>query len=123
MVGMTHGVHADYMDATFVPARQTQEGDVIEGVGFTLQAVFTPGHVSNHFSFLLREEQLLFVGDHLMQGATVILVPTHGGNLWDYLNSLEKLKGRGLSAWRQLMGTFCWSPIKWSMRLLPTGIA
>ena len=68
-------------------------GDVIEGRGFTLECVFTPGHMSNHMAFALREEQALFSGDHVMAWATSVVAPPDG-HMGDYMASLRKLLRR-----------------------------
>jgi glyoxylase-like metal-dependent hydrolase (beta-lactamase superfamily II) len=52
--------------------------------------IHTPGHVSNHLCFLLREEGLLFTGDHVLQGTTPVILPPDG-DMSDYLASLERL--------------------------------
>jgi glyoxylase-like metal-dependent hydrolase (beta-lactamase superfamily II) len=96
LIGMPYVGTVDRLDETFVPKRPVQDGERIEAGSYTLRAVFTPGHVSNHMSFLLEEERLLFAGDHIMQGATVVIVSSHGGTMWDYLDSLQKLKGMGI---------------------------
>lgn len=78
---------------------QTFQPDVVWGVDtdkltsseFTLQAIHTPGHASNHWCYLLTEEQLLFTGDHIMEGSTVVIAPPDG-SMGDYLRSLEQLK-------------------------------
>lgn len=57
---------------------------------FTLRALHTPGHVGNHLCYLLEEEALLFSGDHLINGSTVVIVPP-SGNMADYIRSLELL--------------------------------
>ncbi len=56
-----------------------------------IEAVHTPGHASNHLCFYLQEEKLLFTGDHLMNGSTVVIA-SPDGNMSDYLDSLELLK-------------------------------
>lgn len=56
----------------------------------TLRALHTPGHVGNHLCYLLEEEQLLFSGDHLINGSTVVIIPP-SGSMADYLRSLEML--------------------------------
>jgi glyoxylase-like metal-dependent hydrolase (beta-lactamase superfamily II) len=58
---------------------------------FDLQAIYTPGHVSNHFCLLERNSGLLMAGDHLMNGSTVVIVPP-SGDMYDYVASLQKLK-------------------------------
>ena len=57
---------------------------------FALRAVHTPGHASNHLCYLLVEDSLLFTGDHIMQGSTVVITPPDG-DMGAYLRSLEKL--------------------------------
>src|SRR6202035_4483608 len=57
---------------------------------FTLRALHTPGHASNHLCWLLEEEQMLFSGDHVMQGSTVVIAPLEG-DMGQYLASLPRL--------------------------------
>lgn len=57
---------------------------------FSLRALHTPGHVGNHLCYLLEEENLLFSGDHLINGSTVVIIPP-SGSMADYLRSLEML--------------------------------
>jgi flavorubredoxin len=54
------------------------DGSVIEATEFHLTALHTPGHASNHLCYLLNEERMLFTGDHIMQGSTVVIAPGHG---------------------------------------------
>lgn len=70
--------------------RELADGDTLATDEFTLRAVHTPGHVGNHFCYRLEEESLLFSGDHLINGSTVVIIPP-SGNMADYLRSLEKL--------------------------------
>lgn len=56
----------------------------------TLRALHTPGHVGNHLCYLLEEEELLFSGDHLINGSTVVIIPP-SGSMADYLRSLDML--------------------------------
>ncbi len=55
-----------------------------------VSAILTPGHTSNHVCFLLEDQQILFAGDHVMQGSTVVIVPPYG-DMQAYLQSLTKL--------------------------------
>lgn len=71
--------------------RHLVDGDVIEGTEFTLRAIHTPGHASNHLCFLLERERLLFSGDHVMDGSTVVITPLDG-DMGDYLASIERLR-------------------------------
>lgn len=71
--------------------RALAHGDVLQvDAGTTLRALHTPGHVGNHLCYLLEEEQLLFSGDHLINGSTVVIIPP-SGSMADYLRSLEML--------------------------------
>ncbi len=65
-------------------------GDRITGDGFTLSVLHTPGHAANHLCFLLEEESLLFTGDHVMHGSTVVIFPPDG-DVGAYLRSLRGL--------------------------------
>jgi len=77
-------------DQTFAPGWPITDGERLQGPGFTLRAVHTPGHASNHMCYLLEEERVLFTGDHVMQGSTVVIGPPDGC-MSAYLQSLEKL--------------------------------
>ena len=74
-----------------------RDGDCIAGRGFTLRALHTPGHASNHLCYLLEERKLLFTGDHVMQGSTVVISPPDG-DMQAYLASLERLLALDLTA-------------------------
>ncbi len=81
-------------DRSFVSDVDCRDGDLLHcvdgDVQFTLQLIHTPGHVSNHLCFLLREEGLLFTGDHVLQGTTPVILPPDG-DMSDYLSSLKRL--------------------------------
>ena len=72
--------------------RSLRDGDSIEATEFVLRAVHTPGHASNHLCFLLEQERMLFSGDHIMEGSTVVIRPPDG-DMATYLQQLERLKG------------------------------
>jgi len=80
-----------HQDRTFSVSRNIGHGDLLRTGEFTLEAIHTPGHVSNHFCYLLRDENLLFAGDHMMQGTSVLVLPP-SGDLGEYLESLTRLK-------------------------------
>jgi glyoxylase-like metal-dependent hydrolase (beta-lactamase superfamily II) len=80
-------------DRDFSPDLRVGDGDVIEGQGWRLEAVATPGHTANHLAFAWGERQTLFVGDHVMGWSTSIVAPPDGSMI-DYMASLEKLTGR-----------------------------
>ncbi|MDB5865780.1 MAG: fold metallo-hydrolase [Betaproteobacteria bacterium] len=84
-------------DGDFTPDLAPEDGDSICVDGVTLRAVHTPGHASNHLCYLLEEQKLLFTGDHVMQGSTVVISPP-GGDMQAYLASLEKLLALDLEA-------------------------
>jgi glyoxylase-like metal-dependent hydrolase (beta-lactamase superfamily II)/8-oxo-dGTP pyrophosphatase MutT (NUDIX family) len=71
--------------------RVLEDGDVVQVDGVQLQVVHTPGHASNHLCYLLPETRMLFTGDHVVQGSTVVIAPPDG-NMNAYLRSLERLK-------------------------------
>ena len=79
-----------FQDNTFKPDSELQHDDVLATPEFTLRAVHTPGHVSNHFCFFLEEEKMLFAGDHIMNGSTVVIVPP-SGDMKAYIESLQLL--------------------------------
>ncbi len=66
------------------------DGDAVEGTEFRLRAVHTPGHASDHLCYLLEQERLLFSGDHVMDGSTVVIAPPDG-DMAAYLDSLRRL--------------------------------
>jgi glyoxylase-like metal-dependent hydrolase (beta-lactamase superfamily II) len=80
-------------DFQFVPDVMMSDGDVVRGNGWTIEAIHTPGHISNHLCFALYEERTLFCGDHVMGWSTTVL-PAPDGHLGDYLASLHKVASR-----------------------------
>ena len=80
-------------DYDFTPDVAVGEGDVVAGDGWTLEAVHTPGHTSNHLCYALREERALFSGDHVMGWSTTVISPPDG-DMGAYLASLDKLLPR-----------------------------
>lgn len=77
----------------FTPDISLGHGDVINGNGWSVECVFTPGHASNHMCYQLREEKTLFTGDHIMGWSTSVISPP-SGNMEDYMNSLNLLLNR-----------------------------
>jgi glyoxylase-like metal-dependent hydrolase (beta-lactamase superfamily II) len=77
-------------DTRLVVDRVLADGDSLQCDGFSLRAVFTPGHASNHLCYLLDKTRMLFTGDHIIQGSTVVIWPPDG-NMSAYLHSLERL--------------------------------
>jgi glyoxylase-like metal-dependent hydrolase (beta-lactamase superfamily II) len=68
------------------------DGDTIDGTEFRLEAMLTPGHAPNHLCFLLEEERVLFTGDHVLNGTTTVVNPQRGGDMVQYMASLERLR-------------------------------
>lgn len=83
--------HRHWQDATFAPDRELHHGDRMSlAEGTTLRVIHTPGHAGNHLCFLLEEEHILFTGDHIIQGSTVVIDPPDG-DMAAYLGSLASL--------------------------------
>jgi glyoxylase-like metal-dependent hydrolase (beta-lactamase superfamily II) len=82
--------YPERQDATFAPTRELARGERLEVGGCTLRVLHTPGHASNQLCFLDERERLLFTGDHLMQGSTVVINPPDG-DMATYLASLRLL--------------------------------
>jgi glyoxylase-like metal-dependent hydrolase (beta-lactamase superfamily II) len=80
-------------DGDFRPDHELRHGDVIEGDGWRLRAVHTPGHTSNHLCYALDGEGALFTGDHVMGWSTSVVSPPDG-DMEDYLASLDLLLAR-----------------------------
>jgi len=80
-------------DLDYAPDAEMGDGDILHGQGFSLQAIATPGHASNHLAFALLEENTLFSGDHVMAWSTSIVAPPDG-SMQDYMRSLDKLLSR-----------------------------
>jgi glyoxylase-like metal-dependent hydrolase (beta-lactamase superfamily II) len=68
------------------------DGDTIDGTEFRLEAMHTPGHAPNHLCFWLDEERALFTGDHVLNGTTTVVNPQRGGDMVQYLKSLDRLR-------------------------------
>ena len=92
-----HGMaalHAEWQDTGFRPDVPLAGGEVFQlpgpDGGNTLRVIHTPGHAGNHLCYLLDEERLLFTGDHVMQGSTVVINPPDG-DMGAYLRSLREL--------------------------------
>lgn len=80
-------------DTDYAPDRVMADGDSVTGEGWTLTAVATPGHTSNHLAFALPETGALFSGDHVMGWSTTVVMPPDG-DMTAYMASLEKLRAR-----------------------------
>jgi len=79
-------------EVTLTLDRTLGEGDTIDGTEFRLEVLHTPGHAPNHLCFLLDEERVLFTGDHVLNGTTTVVNPQRGGDMTQYLASLDRLR-------------------------------
>lgn len=84
----------EFVDFTILPSKPLSEGEVIDGNGWRIKAVHTPGHAPDHMCYQLLGEPILFSGDHVMAWNTSVIIPPEGG-MADYLASLKKLTGNG----------------------------
>jgi glyoxylase-like metal-dependent hydrolase (beta-lactamase superfamily II) len=81
-------------DGLFRPDVVLADGQRVEGPGWTLEAIATPGHISNHVCFALPQENALFSGDHVMGWSTTV-ISQPDGDMTDYYASLDKVAARG----------------------------
>lgn len=83
-------------DEEFVPDVILGGDEIVAGDGWTIEAMATPGHASNHMAFVLREENALFSGDHVMGWSTTVVAPPDG-DMTAYMASLDAVIARGFS--------------------------
>ena len=101
-------------DRAFVPDGVLRHGDFVNGTGWYVEAVHTPGHISNHLCFRVRfpatpNEHVLFTGDHVMGWSTSVISPPHG-DLRSYLESLRLLQDAGDARYWPTHGTVITGP-------------
>jgi len=104
-------------DRDFVPDVVVADGDVLDGDGFAFEALHTPGHISNHLCFALREEATTFTGDHVMGWSTTV-VPAPDGDLNHYLANLRRLLDRPEATYRPTHGPAIVDPIPYVRALI-----
>jgi len=108
-------------DATFKPDFVVENGQRIElgemSGSLTLRAIHTPGHASNHLCYLLEQTNMLFTGDHVMQGSTVVINPPDG-EMRAYLASLERLLAEDIAIIAPGHGFLIGAPHKELRRLI-----
>ncbi len=80
-------------DYAYAPDEVIADGAVVETAEWRIEAVHTPGHLSNHLCFALPAHKALFTGDHMMGWATTVVAPPDG-DMGAYLDSLDKLLAR-----------------------------
>ena len=83
----------DGFDFDYAPDRVLADGELLEGEGWALETIATPGHTSNHLSFALAGTGVVFPGDHVMGWSTTVVSPPDG-DMTAYMASLEKLLAR-----------------------------
>ncbi len=83
-------------DLGFKPDIAVKDGERFSGPGWTLEALMTPGHTSDHMCLALHEENAVFSGDHIMGWSTTVVTPPDG-DMQSYLASLDKVQMRGFA--------------------------
>ncbi|WP_448586528.1 MBL fold metallo-hydrolase [Thermaurantiacus sp.] len=104
-------------DPTYAPDRVLADGEAIEGPGWTLAALHTPGHTSNHLCLALPEERTLFTGDHVMGWSTTVVAPPDG-DMAAYMASLARLLGRDDRRYYPTHGPPVDEPQRWTRHLI-----
>lgn len=77
------------IDEAFVPDQSLADGDRVEGDGWALDVLHTPGHIGNHLS--LGWGTACFTADHVMGWASSLVSPPDG-DLTDFMASCDKLR-------------------------------
>ncbi|MBI1943430.1 MAG: MBL fold metallo-hydrolase [Betaproteobacteria bacterium] len=95
VLGRPRPAHGN-QDHSFAPERVLADGERLALDGFDLRAIHTPGHASNHLCYMLEQTRMLFTGDHVMQGSTVVINPPDG-DMRAYLDSLARLLGEDIA--------------------------
>ena len=93
VVGRIAHVPSPSDDMTFAPDVEPADGYVIQGEGWTLEALATPGHAANHVGYVFKEEDAFFCGDHVMGWSTTVVSPPDG-DMSDYYRSLDRVQAR-----------------------------
>lgn len=82
----------EFVDLAFTPDIELRDGDAVSGPGWSLKAIFTPGHAPDHLCFALEDRRILFSGDHVMAWNTSVVAPPEG-SMGAYYASLDRLTG------------------------------
>jgi glyoxylase-like metal-dependent hydrolase (beta-lactamase superfamily II)/8-oxo-dGTP pyrophosphatase MutT (NUDIX family) len=109
-------------DASFKPDFVLENGQRVQVGPLSVRAVHTPGHASNHLCYLLEQTRMLFTGDHVMQGSTVVINPPDG-DMRAYLRSLEKLLDEDIAILAPGHGYLIGEPKKELRRLIAHRLA
>ncbi|MFQ5609748.1 MAG: MBL fold metallo-hydrolase [Woeseiaceae bacterium] len=81
----------DHQDQSFEPTRVLRHGDKLESDEFSLEAIHTPGHASNHLCYRHEATNWIFTGDHVIDGSTVVINPPDG-NMKQYIDALRRVR-------------------------------
>ncbi|MBP0438828.1 MBL fold metallo-hydrolase [Tianweitania sediminis] len=84
---------AESSDYDFAPDQTLADDELVQGDGFAIRAIHTPGHCANHCAFALEGTGLLFSADHVMAFATTVVAPPDGA-MSDFMRSLDRLLER-----------------------------
>lgn len=109
--GATPAADAAFQDETFKADVELEDDQLLEFDGARLRAIHTPGHVNNHYCFLVENDGIVLTGDHLMNGSTVVIIPP-AGVMKDYIESLEKLKNYNISQFGPGHGDLMQQPLE-----------
>jgi glyoxylase-like metal-dependent hydrolase (beta-lactamase superfamily II) len=83
----------EFVDKDFIPDIPLKDGERLEGEGWAVTALHTPGHAPDHLCFALEGTRILFSGDHVMGWNTSVVAPPEG-NMGAYIRSLQRLTER-----------------------------
>jgi glyoxylase-like metal-dependent hydrolase (beta-lactamase superfamily II)/8-oxo-dGTP pyrophosphatase MutT (NUDIX family) len=109
-------------DESFRPDLVLENAQHVDLGALSLRAIHTPGHASNHLCYLLGRTRMLFTGDHVMQGSTVVINPPDG-DMRAYLQSLEKLLAEDIAIIAPGHGYLIGAPHKELRRLIAHRLA
>lgn len=98
-------------DKAFSPDITPKHEEIFDCGDCQIQSIYTPGHASNHFCFLVKEEGVLFTGDHIMEGSTVVIAPPDG-NMKAYIEALADLKNYPIKAFAPGHGLLVETPFE-----------
>ena len=121
VLGLPRPPHGN-QDHSYAPDRVLADGEWLELDGVHLRVLHTPGHASNHLCYLLEETRMLFTGDHVMQGSTVVINPPDG-DMRAYLASLERLLAQDVAIFAPGHGYLLGAPHKEVRRLIAHRLA
>jgi glyoxylase-like metal-dependent hydrolase (beta-lactamase superfamily II)/8-oxo-dGTP pyrophosphatase MutT (NUDIX family) len=121
VLGLPRPSHGN-QDHSYAPDRVLADGEWLELDGVHLRVLHTPGHASNHLCYLLEETRMLFTGDHVMQGSTVVINPPDG-DMRAYLASLERLLAQDVAIFAPGHGYLLGAPHKEVRRLIAHRLA